>query len=238
MKLQEILDNLAYGELSQLFIGNSNENVPAIPMEQIPRILPSICLGLTELHKRFLLQEGTLNITRTPGRTSYLLNSRFALSNDTSAETDKYISDLDDPFTDNLMKIEKITTDAGVRLVLNDVSDPDAVRVPGPTLFILPETVVANSLVVTYRADHPLIDRTAALASPESTDINLPVSHLEALLLYVASRMTTPLGLSGEFHDGNNYFARFEAACALLKDQGLEVEGDEPNHKLINNGWV
>ena len=70
--------------------------------------------------------------------------------------------------------------------------------------------------------------------------VELPDTHLTALLYFVASRLFNPTGLSGNtaFHEGNNYDAKFEAECERLGDKGYENAEVEDNSRLRRNGWV
>jgi len=68
--------------------------------------------------------------------------------------------------------------------------------------------------------------------------VQLPDSHLEALLFFVASRVNNPIGMTNEFNAGNSYAAKFEAACQALEEQGLQVDQDSQNTRLHRGGWV
>ena len=55
MTLSDVFDQLAYGEFSKIFLGESG----AIPQSNWNRIITHINLGLTELYKRFDLKHLT-----------------------------------------------------------------------------------------------------------------------------------------------------------------------------------
>ena len=74
--------------------------------------------------------------------------------------------------------------------------------------------------------------------NPETIELELPESHLEALLLFVASRANTPLGMVNEFNAGNNYASKFEMECARLEQFNMQIDHSTSNHRLIRNGWV
>ena len=247
MTLQDIYDQLAYGELKQIFKGKIDN--PTIQKEKFPEYFPTIQLALTELHKRFRLREGNfpVDITEVPGKTSYVLTLDYAESNTKSKEPVKYIKDASAPFQDNLMKIEHIfgvLNGAVYEIPLNVAGDTNSIKTSSfNTLMVPTDPTLAPWLVetaqldVVYRADHPQIKDYLANNSPLSTTIYLPGTHLEALLYYVAMRITTPVGMQNEFHAGNNYSAKFEASCLVLSGENMEIDTDAVNEKLDDRGW-
>ena len=64
------------------------------------------------------------------------------------------------------------------------------------------------------------------LYDPEDINIDLPYDYLNALIFYIASRLTNANmnGVQQGFHEGNNYYQRFVSACAMLVDRGHDVE--------------
>lgn len=55
--------------------------------------------------------------------------------------------------------------------------------------------------------------------------LDLPASYLNALVLYIASRLTAPTngGLQGQTNETVSYYNKYLAACALLQDEGIDV---------------
>lgn len=239
MTLKDIFDQLAYGELRQVIMGNASmEMGEGIPTERRKALLLSVKLGLTELHKRFLLMEKRLTLTVVPGKQSYLIHKRFAAANTKSAEPVKYINDTADPFQDDFMKIERVYDSEGTELPINVLGNENSVRVTSSNSLVLPDGYDQATFDVVYRADHPEIKDYLAEAAPQLIEVNLPGSHLEALLYYVASRVTNPVGMVTEFHEGNNYAMKFEAACQQLTTLGFTTNVMEENTRLRDNGWV
>src|SRR5690625_3224463 len=104
MKLIEIFNQLTYGELSQLHIGG--EEVGEIRPQDYMAIVPHINLGLTALHKRFLIREGRLRIELQPGMYTYVLHSEHAVSHRASRKTRYILDSADQPFNDDIIKVE------------------------------------------------------------------------------------------------------------------------------------
>ncbi|MPS58865.1 MAG: hypothetical protein E2594_17105 [Pseudomonas sp.] len=240
MKLSEIFQALTYGELRQLNIGGAEAS--GITKENQNEILTHVNLGLTELHKRFLLREGRVTLQLLPGVRTYTVSKKHAQSNRGSWGVEKYILDsMAQPFEDDLLKIERVYDAKGQELGLNageGYGHPLNVRTISMNTLVLPELLKGDTVDVVYRANHPQLIREDNSFDPTEIEVDLPYSHLEALLFYVASRVMNPIGAGGGFHEGNNYAAKFEAACALLDNQGLRLDVGEGNTRLQRNGWV
>ena len=238
MKLSEIFSQLASSELSQT--AYVDEVTGAIKAEKYPQLVSHVNLGLMALYKRFALKEGRVLITLQANRITYPL--------DTNEDVAMAVEDGDEEFDDGIIKIERIYTDSGTELAVNDASDPyscftsslTTLRVPiavvnkGPDL---PEELLTDDLTVVYRAKHPLIVVKASF-NPERVNVALPYSHLEPLLWFVASRVNNPMGMTNEFHAGNSYAAKYEKACQELEVRNIQVDQGRQNTRLVANGWV
>jgi hypothetical protein len=251
MTLQDIYNQLSFGELRHLFLSGTEIDNPnaTMPKESFLMLLPSVQLGLIELHKRFALREGTLTLELVTGKSEYLLQTAYAESSTNSQQPVKYIKDVSSPFRSDLFKVERIYgTYRGdeCELVLNEINNVGAIRtsafdtlqVPTDPLkaLWLPES---PTLRVVYRADHPQITDYLATASPLITPIYLPPTHLEALCFYIASRILNPIGMTpGAMHEGNNYFTRFMASVTELKNQNFEIDDDSEDTKFQSRGFV
>lgn len=248
MKLKEIFDQLTHGELSQLSIGGAANG--GIAVENYPKVLSHINLGLTALYKRFPLKEGRVEVELQTGRTTYPINANYAVNNRRSREAVRYIKDsADAPFRDGIHKIERVYTSLGFEMGLNDESDPYSVFTPSATVLRVPAVVVAGSvdlpdelktetLEVVYRANHPPIVQGIGLFEPDRVEVELPYSHLEPLLLFVASRVYTPTSMTNETNMGNTYYSKYEASCQQLETTNLRVDQGSQNTRLARNGWV
>ena len=247
MKLIEVFNQLTTGELSTLYIGGAAEG--EITEANYGKVVGHINLGLTALYKRFFLKEGRVDLDMVSGRSIYPIHSKYAVSNTKSKEPVKYLLDSAGKFTDDILKIESVLTDAGKDIPLNDVTDPLSITLTSPTILRIPAALIAqgadlpedyktSKLTVVYRANHPQIDASVPVFFPDQIELELPESHLEALLLFVASRAHTPGGLVNEFNAGNNYASKYEMECLRLEQFNLQIDHNISNHRLIRNGWV
>lgn len=248
MKLQEVFDQLTHGELSQLSIGGNEAGV--ISPANYNRLVPHVNLGLTALYKRFPLKEGRLILELQSGRTTYPIHSNYAVSSKTSKEVVRYIKDTTaTAFKDDIHKIERVYTSLGHEFGLNDEADPYGMFTPSAAVLRVPADVAAQVIglpdelksprvELVYRANHPLIIADGADLEPDSIELELPYSHLEPLLFYIASRVHTPTGMTNETNMGNTYFAKYEASCQQLEMTNLRVDQGGQADRLSRNGWV
>jgi hypothetical protein len=248
MKLQEIFDQLTYGELSNLAIGGSAEG--EISEANYPRILAHINLGLTALYRRFPLKEGSVRIQLQPNQIAYHVHSDYAVGNRRARASVKYVQDsITSPFSDDILKIEKAFTDTDIELELNNSLNTYSVMTPTSNTIRVPEVLVDGSLdtnddlyttglMLFYRANHSKLVVTQGLFDPARIDVELPQTHLEPLLLYVASRVNNPIGMTNEFNAGNNYAAKYEASCQRLEIENLRVDQGSQGNRLHSKGFV
>lgn len=223
MKLQEVFDQLSGGEFSQISIGGQDAGV--INEANYQRVLNHINLGLTSLYTRFNLKERRLSIPL-------------------QAESDTYRLDVDD-----ILKIEKILVDSGEELELNHEGNvyscftPSLNTVRVPQIILVPDSTVPEALhtdgiTVVYRANHPKVALRFGYMNITTKTIELPSSHLSALLYFVASRVHTPMSLDAASNAAMNWYGKYEAACVELEGKGVQVNVDNTNYRLQRNGWV
>jgi len=242
MKLSDLFDQLSQGELSQLKMGSRDEI--GIRLCDYNKIIPHINLGLTELYKRLNLKTSEVVIQQFDHIQTYYLDSRYAQTNVDSQEPTKYIMDSEyQPFTNNVLRIEKVHNELGEELYLNQdrsyFSGSNmywAVNIPSYNSIQVPYPEKENQMIVTYRADHDPIIFTEEM---NLQDIHVPISpsYLEPLLLYIAARVYTNLS-SNEGNEGTNYTAKFEASMQQIEKLNLINKDDTYNIKLEENGWV
>ena len=242
MTLKQIFDLLSHGELSQIDLGGTN----GIEESNWERVLSAVNLGLTELHKRFPLRREQVVLQMQEGQLRYTLDVKFAVSNLGNPIVTKYLIDsAADPFLGRVLKIEKVFDASGCELNLNRLGDAfdqahSTVRTPNYNTLILPTLLPVQALTIEYRGNHPLLIKEPGYFNLEEVTVELPDTHLTALLYFVASRLFNPTGLSGNtaFHEGNNYDQKFEMECQRLEFEGYEISEHEENNRLRRNGWV
>lgn len=213
MTLQDIFDQLAFGELSQVFMGEGGEAINGIPEAERPRLLAHVELGLSALYQRFTIKENSLTVVQEADKNTYLLTAP------------------------DLIKVTRVTDPKNKELTLNVVGDPDALRTPTYKTLVIPKPVAGEPLTVVYRAQHPAMDKITAAAYPAGQEIELPPVYLNALLLFIASRVHNPIGITAEFHDGNNYAAKYEHECMLLTLSNNELDPEGVLDRVTTKGF-
>jgi len=239
MKLSEVFAQLAYGELAQM--GFVNSTLDGINPTKYAQMTGHVNLGLTALFRRFNLKEGRLTIALSPNKFTYPLSS---LSSTVFVPMAGIAG-----FKDDIHKIERVYTDSDFELALNNEADEWSCFTPNLTTLVVPQEIVnrerdipdelkTSNLKVVYRANHPHIDYVGTTFDPTTIELELPPSHLEPLLYFIASRINNPIGMTAEFHAGNSYAAKYEKACQELEMHNIRVDRGGQNTRLIRNGWV
>ena len=235
MLLQDIYNQLSFGELRLLFMGSDPDNVSdGLPQDSFIKMLPHIQLGITALHKRFELKESQVTITRVGGQDVYVLTPGKALPK---------------AWANDLLQIKAVYGEfdsCEYEIPLNNSGYMDSIRTIAFNTLQLPDDtekapwlLETTNLRVVYRANHPKIDSSIANAAPLITEIHLPDQYLEPLCYYVASRLYNPVGMTpGAMHEGNNFFQKYEMACQQLTDQGYEIKEDEYSDRFEQAGWA
>jgi hypothetical protein len=247
MKLKEVFDQLTYGELSQIFIGGGTAG--EIRQADYGKVVAHINLGLTAIYKRFHLKEGRFVVELQDGLTTYQLSSQYCQSNTRSRQVVKYIDDTAFPFADTLLKVEHVFAESGFEFSVNNPVDKLSINTPSQRVLTVPAEIVAqdpslvdelktSTLEVVFRANHKKIVVEDNDIEPEEYELELPETHLEPLLFFVASRVHTPAGVGGEDNTGNMYYQRYELACQALENQNFQIDKGAQYNRLEKNGWV
>jgi hypothetical protein len=241
MKLSEIFHDMTYGDLSNVFLGGFLPEEPESEPDpaKYAQLLSAINLGLNVLYAEFFLRAEEIYIELNAEQATYKLHSDYAQSNTASSIplADRYIADTaDTPFEDNIISIEEVYDEDGVKLPLNDSSEDLSVFTPRYNVIQVPYPEDGMTIAVQFRAKHPRIAYTGSDFDPEAVEVELPNSLLEALLYYVASRVMRPLG--GErAAEAGQYYQLFQASIAMVKREGLETQPEVLASKFEDRGW-
>lgn len=248
MTLQDIFDALTYGELSQLSIGGEEPGV--ITEDTYARVLNHVSLGIKALFTRFTLKEGRLVLQPVADQVVYSIDSKYAVANTRSAEAVRYLIDtVAAPFKDDIIKIEQVLTDTGYVLPLNDGADKFSVTTPSLTTLRFPLDLInqtsdmpdeyeTGTYEIVYRAHHPKISLGPGFTDPSRVILQLPETHMQALLYFVASRVNNPVGMSQEFNAGNTWYAKYEGECAMLEGKNVQVDTGRQMNRIERGGWA
>ena len=236
MKLLDILEQLSQGELRQMAVGGSGKS--GITPDKFPKVIPHIQMGLTELHKRFLMNTDVLVIQQMEGITEYFIHTDHAATNSESTAK-KYIQDTPfKPFNDNdyFLGIEKVSREDGFDYPLNDETQTWSVYTPSYNSVQVPFNDKENAMFVQFRANHPNLAKDGEGVLDQTVQIS-PVC-LEALLLYVAGRYYSNSDIAESQQAGIVAMTNFERSCQRIKGENLNTVANTGNEKLEINGWV
>jgi len=241
--LSEIFRQLAVGEIYNISLGG--EGCKGVPVSDYPMLVAHVNLGLTELYKRFPLRMRSLVLARQPDMAHYRLHSDYAVNNSGSVQPVRYILDTpENPFQDDILKVEKITNPADNSVV--PLNDPHSALSLHTSEYDVIEwqyaadedpVLMLDQVIISYKAKPDQILADSDL-QPYLVEVRLPDSLLEALLLYIGSRIHTNLNIDGSMGEGNNYYGKFEAACKKVENLGLLDYPAPHNIKLEMRGWV
>ena len=236
MKLQEIFNQLTHGEFKMLSIGGSTLN--KIDPANYAEVLAHINLGLTALFTRFLLMEGRVIVRPIPGIRQYSLDSKFAVNDRRSREDVRYIIDTPtQPYNDDtVIRVERVLNHKEESLNLNVEGDEHSFFTPSLKSLRVPKEWTGD-VVLVYRQNHPQIVIPVGPFLPERIEVELPYTHLEALLYFIASRVHNPLGMQNEFHMGNSYAMKYEQACMMLENKNIQADHTVQGSRFERNGW-
>ncbi len=169
---------------------------------------------------------------------NYVLNSKYALSNDDNGEDDHYIVDSSlNPFEDDILRIEALYNEEGLEIPLNDMHDVDySYYLSSYNTIQVPYPDADNAFVVIYRANHAKIDTT--LTDVTGVEIDLPDALEEALIYFVASKAFAIRSSTEAVNESANYYNKFlQAMNDVTINNTLNTSVNNTNLHLEMNGW-
>lgn len=237
MNLLDVFKDLSYGELRNNAIGNlipdDNESEP--DPKDYAQILSHLNRGLDRLYGRFFLASQEIYIQQYEEIETYILDSRYAVTNVDSPELIKYIEDSTAfPFLDNVLKIEACFDEAGTLLPLNDHTEETSLFTPTFRSLQIPWPSNDNTTAVQFRAKHPDVIWTPGMDA-ESVEVAIPDSLYEALLNFIAYRAAPKMDGGVE---AMAYLALYEQICTRVENSGLYIQVEVGNWRFDSHGWV
>jgi len=233
MLLTDVFEELHFGELSQLRMGDQSS--AAIAPTYYPRIIRFINLALLDLYKLFPIREKEVQIQMYGHITSYKLIYDYAESNTASTQPYKYIKDLNHPFQDDVLQVIEAYNELGEPLVVNDINNDFSIYTPEEKVVQIPFPVQGSVVSCVYRTYPPKID--PKIADPTGVIVDLPEQLLTALLAYVGYR--AEIGVpQGKQNTGLGHFKRYRAITNEIKELGTINTTANSNEGLLRNGWV
>ena len=234
MYLSEIFEHLSYGELSQLFLGDSLQG--SIQESQYGKIASFVNIGLVDLYKKFALREKEVIIQQYDTLNYYVLVDDYAVSNVASMASPKFILDsVEKPFINDVLQIQYVKDADGLDIPLNSLNQTNSIFTPEETVLHIPEPVNETLITVTYRVYPAKI--ALDNINPFAVTIDLPEFLLPALLSYVGYRAHIALP-DGEASKALSYYGKYRKICEEVELLGLIHNIIPQNQKHWNNGWA
>lgn len=244
IKMQEVVDLLTDCELGNLVYVDPDSK--EINMTKLPALVRSINLIVLDLHKRFSLKIGTIVIDTIPGQTRYYLRNTYQMNNGKpKPDLIQYIREGNDKLNPrSILKVEQVFHNDGRELLLNKQGEQFGVMTPAIDIlevnpYALSETVM-TSLTVNYRmAPKKEVVCPDNLDNWYCLDVDIPYTHLQALIWGVASRSHSSIGFADNTtSEFNNYTIKYENECGALDVLNLRVDQQGENDQFARNGWA
>lgn len=236
--LQDIIDDLVSGELSQFSFAGGLDTNSGVQPSDYPVLIRHLNRSLMNLFTRFCLKEREVAIDTQEEISFYILDSKYAQSNSGSTEPIKWIADTaENPFTDDIIRIQRVFDEANTEIPINDDNYDNSVYLPTYKTLQVPSPANDTSLFITYRAKHPYIDpATTDLASVE---VEIPEYCVELLLTYISYRVYTASSDQNDQAIAAGLFQKFEVQAKELEDRNvLYNTPNDTNMKLEEGGWI
>jgi hypothetical protein len=234
MKLDQVIQVLATGELSQANLGSND--VDGITSNNKSMLVNHINMAMIDLYTRFPLALKEIWLTPNDHMTTYKLHSKHADTNVESTEL-KYINDsVYVPFKDDILIVDQVFNEIGCEVPLNDSNNCNSVFTPTFNTIQIPCPSPENSYCIVYRASPELLD--TGVRCNGDADIELPHSFIPALCYFVASRFHASRTHTNSIVESASYMQKYEAACNILMLSGAYTANNTTNLKARANGWV
>lgn len=208
---------LSDGELSNFSLANDGDGtIKGRWAYKIGRYLND---GLFRLYSRFQLKESVLTIATQDGRNYYHLRRKFAESNtDSSASDSPFIVDSEDsPFIGDVIKILEVRDSEDNIRVLDSPNNKESLFTVQNDTLRVPKPEDEDKLFITYQASHPKVD-VCDIDQP----LELPEYLVEALLVFVASKVYASMGGQENTAISQQYRMAYEDLCRHVTTSGLQ----------------
>ena len=234
MTLQEVLDKLARGKISNLAICEKGK----IKSAEIPKVVDAVNEALLRLHTVLPLKQSSLIVELYEGRTEYPLTSEHSIRLVEGNRYDPYryyIMDTpENPFMDDIINIEEVWDDLNRSRPLNDPVCPLAVFTPQHNYISTNISPTGRVLNIIYRAKH------ISLTSENLTDtVDLPSNLYGALLSYSAYLLHSILNTEIAVQNAQKYLAEYQSIINEVIQNGTITPDKLANGiKFFNRGFA
>jgi hypothetical protein len=232
MLLRDLIYSLETGELHNLSIVDTETET--IKPQHYGRIVTSANLGVTDLHTRFLIKKGSLSVTLKEDQVVYPLQQRFVIG--ATPKPDQFITT--EYGMKDMLKILEVRDDHHNILPLNTGDPRRGINTPSFNTLAVSSDLYkewnTRHLTVDFQRNGKLIPTCDTEYDPDCLVVDIDMRYLNALSLFIASRLHNPSGFGTDgVHEGNNYHTLYLEECARLSNTGQNIaESFFGSHKL------
>ena len=231
MKLSKIYETLAASEVFTYELADEDGDI--LPRHR-RRITTLINSGLSDLHQRFSIKEGVVDLKVTEDKQHYILSDDvLEVLRMTTPEGKVY----------NLNSVtSSLSPTTGPYGNVSNISNPSLCHASYNELFFS-HVPCAGVYRIVYKGDatHISLDNIDTV-DPKTIEIPLPLTYLNALCYYVAAKVYNPAGAESVarsmFHEGNNWRSMYEDECNRLKANLAGAKSFNEVSNFTRGGWV
>ena len=231
MKLSKIYETLAASEVFTYELADEDGDI--LPRHR-RRITTLINSGLSDLHQRFSIKEGVLDLEVTEDKQHYILSDDvLEVLRMTTPEGKVY----------NLNSVtSSLSPTTGPYGNVSNISNTSLCHASYNELFFS-HVPCAGIYRIVYKGDatHISLDNIDTV-DPKTVEIPLPLTYLNALCYYVAAKVYNPAGAESVarsmFHEGNNWRSMYEDECNRLKANLAGAKSFNEVSNFTRGGWV
>jgi hypothetical protein len=212
MLVSTILDNVAYGDIYNISLGESfrNKSNTVANTNATTTLISYLNSAIVELSSRFNLKTTVITLPTYAGIKAYTLR---------------------DP---NLIRVLEVYDDFGVPLTFpNTVDDLSSFDI---------KEITTNIFLVNNPIDNSHLNFVCKMLLPEVEDISEDVTisrmFLEPMCNYIAYRAYSALGGPNNQKTSDSYFLRFENNCAKLVERGFTNNQESLFKNIRNKGFM
>lgn len=229
MDVAELFRRLSLGELSNISMGN--DGAGTIKTADKPKIIMHANEALKKFFTRFVLRERTVILDTVEGISDYLIDSSNSVSN--GGETTYVRDSVEDPYTDDLVRILDVTTSFGQDLTINNAYDELSVFTPRPNLIQVPYPLQGSALGINYQ-----VKATLLVDGDETQVVDVPELLEKALTSFIAGQVYSGMNSQEALMKSQEHLARYEAICQEMEEFDLLSVSRASNYnKFFANGW-
>ena len=231
MKLSTIFETLAASEVFTYEMADEGGDILPKYRRRITTLINS---GLSDLHQRFSIKEGLIDLEVTKDKQHYVLS-------DDVLEVLRMITPEGKVYNLNSVT-SQLSPSTGPYGNVSNISNPSLCHASYNELFFS-HVPLPGVYRIVYKGDatHISLDGIDT-TDPKTIEIPLPLTYLNALCYYVAAKVYNPAGAQSiarsMFHEGNNWRSMYEDECNRLKANLAGAKSFNEVSNFTRGGWA